>query len=329
VPDILSQEEIDALLGAVATGQVKVDEQQHAAVTRGLSVAYDFRRPKLINKEQMRTLQMLNDTFAKAFANTLSLYLRTIVNANLALVEQFTYGEFITSLPNPTCLSIFSMKPLEGLAILEINPVLVFVIVDRLLGGSGQAPKEIRELTEIENEIILTVISMALEKFQDTWKHVSELNCRLEGRESNPQFAQTTSLTDNVLLITLNVEIGENTGMVSLCIPMATLAPVLGNLSAQKWIASGQQSAGADERCGRYLEDTKVQLRVVLGKAEMTLNELIGVERGDVVVLNRHADDEVVVSVENVPKFLARPGRVSGRCGVEIVRPIQGSANFQ
>jgi flagellar motor switch protein FliM len=323
VADILSQDEIDALLGAVATGQVKVEDTEPVVPARTTIVPYDFRRPKLISKEQMRTLHMLNDTFVKSFANTLSLYLRTIVDANLALVEQFTYGEFITSLPNPTCMSVFSMQPLEGLSILEINPVLVFVIIDRLLGGNGQPPKEIRELTEIENQIILAVISMALERFQDTWKHVTQLRCVLEGRESNPQFAQITTLTDNVLLISLNVEIGESSGMVSLCIPIATLAPVLGQLSAQKWISSGQRGTAASERFARFLEETEVNLRATLGTTEMKINELINLQEGDVVVLDRHADEEIVVNIEDAPKFAAKPGLVAGRCGVQIVRAIE------
>ncbi|MBN1916628.1 MAG: flagellar motor switch protein FliM [Verrucomicrobia bacterium] len=320
--DILSQDEIDALLGAVASGQVAVEQDAPSVIDRSTVMGYDFRRPKLISKDQMRTLHMLNDTFAKSFANTLSLYLRTIVNANLALVEQFTYGEFIMSLPNPTCMSVFSMQPLEGLAILEINPVLVFVIVDRLMGGGGQPPKEIRELTEIENQIILTVINMALDKFQETWKHVTQLRCALEGRESNPQFAQVTTLTDNVLLITLNVEIGENTGMASLCIPIATLAPVLGYLSAQKWISSGQRAATAAARqCAGFLEETDVELQAVLGTARMTLNELVSMQSGDVIVLDRHAEEDVVLNVESAPKFIAKPGLVAGRRGVRIIGP--------
>jgi flagellar motor switch protein FliM len=325
VSDILSQEEIDALLGAVASGEVDVTQEARTSGKPPVVAPYDFRRPKLISKDQMRTLHMLHDTFAKGFANTLSLYLRTIVNANLALVEQFTYGEFIMSLPNPTCMSVFSMQPLEGLAILEINPVLVFVIVDRLLGGGGQPPKEIRELTEIENQIILTVVNMALEKFQDTWKHVTQVRCALEGRESNPQFAQITSLTDNVLLITLNVEIAENSGMVSLCVPIATLAPVLGNLSAQKWISSGgqQQEPGPAGQCTRFLEETSVELQAVLGTAEMTIDELMNLQPNDIVVLNTHAEGEVLLNVEGSAKFRAKPGLSAGRRGVTILGAVE------
>jgi flagellar motor switch protein FliM len=323
VSDVLSQEEIDALLGAVASGEVGVEDAQHAVPGTASVSSYDFRRPKLISKDQMRTLQMLNDTFAKAFANTLSLYLRTIVNANLALVEQFTYGEFVMSLPNPTCMSIFSMQPLEGLAILEVNPVLVFVIVDRLLGGGGQPPKEIRELTEIENQIMLTVINMALDKFQETWKHVAQVRCVLEGRESNPQFAQITTLTENVLLITLNVEIAENTGMVSLCIPITTLGPVLGHLSAEKWISSSQRNPDRAGQCARFLEETDVELQAILGTSQMTINELVGIQSGDLVVLDKHVDDEILLNVESSPKFYAKPGLVAGRRGAQIVRTYE------
>ena len=323
VSDILSQEEIDALLGAVASGQVKVGDTESLILEKGVSAPYDFRRPKLISKEQMRALQMLSDTFAKSFAGTLSLSLRTTVNATLALVEQFTYSEFITSLPNPTCLSLFSMEPLEGLATLEINPVLVFVIVDRLLGGRGQPPKQFREFTEIENRVILTVIHTALEKFQETWKQVAEVRCVLEERASNPQFSQVTSLGENVLLITLNVEIAEHTGMVSLCLPIAMLTPVLGQLNARKWIASAQPNPDADGRCRGLLEETEVELEAVLGGARMTLNELLNLQRGDVVVLDGHANDAIMLHIGNTPKFYAKPGLVAGRYGVEVVRAFE------
>lgn len=315
--EILSQEEIDALLSAVSSGDVGLEDQDKIVVDTGNMTKYDFRRPKLISKEQMRTLQMLHNTFAKNFASVLSLYLRTIVNVNLALVEQFTYGEFIMSLPNPTSLSIFSMRPLEGMAILEINPALVFVIVDRLTGGSGVIPKEIREFTEIEQAIVLSVITMALERLQETWKHMSEITCKLESRETNPQFAQIASMTENVLLITFNAEIGENTGMISICIPFAMISSVLNQLSAQQWI-SGKRQDEATPVFEDQLLTTAVTLKAVLGEANVTIGELVNILPGDILVLDKTIREECELRVEDKLKFNCKAGIVGKKRAMEI-----------
>jgi flagellar motor switch protein FliM len=243
---------------------------------------------------------------------------------NLALVEQFTYGEFIMSLPNPTQLCIFSMKPLEGMAVMEVNPALVFVIVDRLTGGSGSIPKEIREFTEIEQAIMLNVITMVLEKLQETWKHVTQLECKLEVRETNPQFAQVASMTENVLLITFNAEIGENTGMISICIPFAVLGPVLSQLSAQQWISSqGRGTAGADSIFTEQLQATEMCLKTVLGRTEVSIEELVNMSPGDVVVLDRSIRDDCELWVEDSPKYRCKPGLVGQKRAAEIRAVIE------
>jgi len=319
--EILTQEEIDALLSAVSTGDVNIEDKDNITVDTSQMSKYDFRRPKLISKEQMRTLQMLHDTFAKNFSNALSLYLRTVVNVNLALVEQFTYGEFIMSLPNPTSLSIFSMKPLEGMAVMEINPALVFVIVDRLTGGSGIVPKEMREFTEIEQAIMLNVINMVLEKLGETWKHVINITCRLEVRETNPQFAQVASMTENVLLITFNTEIGENTGMISICIPFAMLGSVLGQLSAQQWISSKAREGGPVFK--EQLELTEMSLKAILGQTSITIDELIHMAPGDVVVLEKSVREDSELWVEDAPKFYCKPGLIGRKRAIEIKSDVE------
>ena len=321
--EILSQEEIDALLSAVSTGDVAIEDKDNIVIDTSQMVKYDFRRPKLISKEQMRTLQMLHDTFAKNFSNSLSLYLRTIVNVNLALVEQFTYGEFIMSLPNPTNLCIFSMRPLDGMAVMEINPALVFVIVDRLTGGSGSIPKEIREFTEIEQAIMLTVINMVLEKLQETWKHVTQINCQLEMRETNPQFAQVASMTENVLLITFNAEIGENTGMISICIPFAVLGPVLSQLSAQQWISAQGRGTGTSSIFERQLKATQLSIKAILGQTDITIGELISMKPGDVIVLDQTVRQDCALWVEDAPKFKCKPGLIGNKRAAEIRKPIE------
>jgi flagellar motor switch protein FliM len=222
------------------------------------------------------------------------------------------------SLPDPTNLSIFSMKPLDGMAVMEINPALVFVIVDRLTGGSGSIPKEIREFTEIEQEIMLTVTNMVLEKLQETWKHVTNLTCKLEVRETNPQFAQIASMTENVLLITFNAEIGDNTGMISICIPFAMLGSVLGQLSAQQWISSKSQASEVGTVFGESLYGTDLTLKAVLGQTSSTVRELVDMAVGDVILLDKTVREDCQLWVEEAPKFNCKPGLVGKKRAVEI-----------
>ena len=146
--DILSQEEVDALLTAVSEGEIAV-ERPEAPTKRHTIARYDFKRPERVSKEQFRGFQTLSELFARDLSTALGGSLRAIARVSVVSVDQITYDEYVLSISSPTSYNIIQLPPLEGNLILEFNPSLIFPIIDRLLGGRGVPISKLRELTEI------------------------------------------------------------------------------------------------------------------------------------------------------------------------------------
>ena len=220
--NVLNQSEVDALLSAYDEGQVAPAGSERAPPQEGAAVVnlYDWKRPERVSKDQMRSLENLHEVFARNMGASLSAYLRTIVDVKLASVEQLTYSEFIMSLPNPTCFNLLSAKPLEGEVILEINPSIIFPIIDRLLGGGKDvsAPPD-RPLTEIELGIVRRIITKALEQLRVVWARIKQIQFALVETESNPQLRQIVPPNEVVVLISFEITLGESSGSMNLCIP--------------------------------------------------------------------------------------------------------------
>lgn len=309
MPEILSQNEIDALLSALSAGTM-TETPAPAEAGKGVKT-YDFKHPDRFSKDQTRSLQMLHEHFARLFSTSLSTYLRTITEVKLVSVDQLSYDEFIRSIPNPTCINLFEMTPLEGNALLEISPSLSFSIIDRLMGGKGQAFHKNRELTEIEKSILLRVIDRIFDSLQEAWSSVVDLSVQLKATEVNPQlFLQLYLPTEMVILMTLEAHVGESSGTFCVCIPYVVLEPIAGRLSSRSWF-SGKSSSNLDATRAvmeTHLNKFNLVLTAFLGGATLKVNDLLTLERGDVVALNRRKDEEIEVEVAGKPMFLARPG---------------------
>lgn len=223
--DVLSQSEIDQLLSALSTGVVSAEEMKVEEKQKKVKV-YDFKRPDKFSKDQIRTLYMLHENFARLLNTYLSTNLRTLVNISVASVEQLAYEEFIRSLSNPSVIGIFNMSPLKGNVIFEINPNIAFSIIDRLFGGEGTVINKIRTLTDIEETIIRKVITKSLDNLQEAWRHVVNTEPRLEVIETNPQFTQIVPPNDMVVIVTLQTQIGQVEGLINICIPYLVLEPI-------------------------------------------------------------------------------------------------------
>ncbi|MDX9703456.1 MAG: flagellar motor switch protein FliM [Candidatus Auribacterota bacterium] len=319
--DILSQDEVDALLSAVSSGEIPEaqnvqENQRHKQVS-----LYDFKRPEMISKDQMRTLQMVHENFARYLSNLMSAFLRTVVEINLIAVDQLTYGEFIMSLPNPTNMTLMSMEPLEGRGIFEINPVLVFSIVDRMMGGSGVPPEEVRLFTDIEQRVIGTVVEKALKGLNETWEHVAEINFQAVDREMNPQFCQILASGETVAAMTLEVKIGDDTsGICSICIPYISLEPLIDNLSAQHLVGVAPKKITEEQKNNleRNIKNAAVTVSFEIGKTSLSINEIMELQVGDVVVLDKSINSDNTLCVEGVPKFLGVPGLLGTKKGFMV-----------
>lgn len=307
--EILSQSEIDALLSALSTGGT-TEASVPTEGSKGVKI-YDFKHPDRFSKDQTRSLQMLHEHFSRLFSTSLSTYLRAISEIKLVSVDQLSYDEFIRSIPNPTCVNLFELKPLEGNAVLEISPSLAFAIIDRLMGGKGQTFHKNRELTEIERSILLRIIDRIFEALQEAWSSVVELQLALKTTEVNPQmFLQLYLPTEMVILMTHEAHIGESTGTFCVCVPYVVLEPIASRLSSRSWF-SGRTSGADDEirtEMEVHLKRFDLEVTALLGNSYLSVQDILDLEVGDVIPLSKRRDEEIEVHVSGKPMFMARPG---------------------
>lgn len=323
--EILSQDEIDALLTAISTGEADTTDYTAVKEQRKVKI-YDFRRPDKFSKDQIRTLQMMHETFARLTTTALSAQLRALVSVHVASVDQLTYEEFIRSIPNPTTLAVINMDPLKGSAVLEIDPSITFTIIDKLFGGTGESTKISRELTDIELSVMEGIIVRILGNLREAWSNVIDLRPRLGNIETNPQFAQIVPPNDMVVLVTLETKVGEVEGMMNLCIPYITIEPVISKLSAQYWYSSIRKGA-TDENASiiqSRLEAVELPIVVEVGEVEITMEELLAIQVGDVIKLpNTKINSDMIVKIGGRNKYKCRPGVIGNRVAVQIGEKIE------
>ncbi len=328
--EILTQEEIDSLLSAVSKGDVPQAVEAEPRPRRSVSaIPYDFRRPNRIAKEQVRTLQMLHDAYARTVSSSLSAYLRSLVEVQLTSVEQLTYGEFMASVIPPSSLGIFEMAPLKGGAVLDVNPHLVFPMIDRILGGPGRASIQVRELTEIERALVERIFRRLLVDLQQAWLQVGRFDIRLLNLETNPQFVQLTAPNDITMLVSFDLRVGEVEGVMSLCLPLAMLEPILPKLMSQRWFGAGTATdqAKVSSEITAHLNATALGVRAILATVALPIGRLTQLAPGDLLPLPGGAELPVTVEVEGRPRFTGRAGRRARRRAVEITSVLEGGGD--
>lgn len=322
--EILSQDEIDQLLSAISSGEADLDDYSAVGEQKKVKI-YDFRRPDKFSKDQIRTLQMMHETFARLTTTALSAQLRALVGVHVGSVDQLTYEEFIRSIPNPTTLAVINMDPLRGSAVLEIDPAITFTIIDRLFGGPGEPTKISRELSDIELSVMEGIIVRILGNLREAWSTVIDLRPRLGNIETNPQFAQIVPPNDMVVLITLETKVGDVEGMTNLCIPYITIEPIISKLSAQYWYSSIRQGE-ADENKNIIqdrLDNVLIPLRCDVGNIDLPLQQILSLKSGDVVKLgSTHISSDMSVTVGDRRKFKCRPGKIDDRLCVQMGETI-------
>lgn len=285
---------------------------------------YDFRRPDKFSKDQLRTLQIIHESFARGMATHLSAYLRTMVEGEVLSVSQTSYDEFIRSLANPTLIAVLSFPPLEGSGLIEIPPDVSFVIIDRLLGGPGTVPPRLRELTEIEQTVMRRVLLRAVDAFADAWENLVPIQARLDRLEVNPQFVQLVPPQDMVVVVVVRVHWRGMEGRINICIPHLALESVAPRLTAHHLFGSVHTpEAGRHvEELQRRVATMSVPVTVTLGHARITVGELLELAPGDVVRLETRVGDDLPVRVGDKDKFRGRPGRLGSRLAVEVTEVV-------
>lgn len=313
---ILSQAEIDALLSSVPDADVSAIAQE---ASMGPVIAYDFRRPDRISKDQIRSLHLLHDRFARNVTSSLSAYLRTSIEVAVATVEQFSYSEFLMSLPDPTAFYSLRIKTVDALGALELNPALAFTMVDRMLGGAGKGTPPDRALTEIEQNVVDSVVKLLLQHLTETWRSVTEVGFTIEGRETRPQMLPIAGRNEIMLLLGFDMKVGDVRGLLHVCLPVAAVE-VAGLTFNQAW-QQAAPSATAREREDLTRSLGRVPMSVAtLLDTRMRVRDVLELEPGDVLSLGVALDERVRVRVGDRVKYLGHLTTRDGRTAVEVDR---------
>lgn len=329
MPDVLTQNEIDDLLRAINTGELDVQEAVQDTSERRIKT-YDFKRPNKFAKDQLRTLEMIHENYARLISTFLSGYLRCFVTVELISVEQLTYHEFTNSLANPSILALCDAPPLSGNLILGVNPSLTFAIIDRILGGSGENNFKTRNFTEIETSIMRSLLEGAADLLVEPWSNVIEFAPRVSKLETNSQFLQVMSPNEIIALTTFGLEIGETEGMMNLAIPHITVEPIVNKISTRHWFTSNSEEKSSSDKklLERRIERASVLLRAVLGETKLTVEEFTGLQKGDVMRLDGSTGNPIKMYVDNKHIFNVKPGIKKNKIAVKIVDIVRKGDEF-
>ncbi len=323
--NILSQEEVDALLRGISGGEIEtqVEEKYHEP---GEVIPYDLTSQDRIIRGRMPTLEMTNEKFARAFRQTLSSMLRKVISVTAVSADMIKFGEFLKTLPVPTSLHIFRMDPLRGNSIFIMESKIIFTLVDIIFGGTGTAAFKIegREFTAIENTLIKKVVLSALADLEKCWKALIDLKITYQRAEINPQFAQVVPPTDVVVVMNFEVEVEYTSGVVSICVPYSMLEPIKEKLSAGFQSEQLEVDKAWSNRFKSGLLKSYVDIFVELGRAQVLGKDVVNLKKGDVIQLEHYASDPLDIYVEGIKKYNGYPGIYKGNQAVQISSIVTG-----
>ncbi|QDU71631.1 flagellar motor switch protein FliM [Mucisphaera calidilacus] len=335
--DMLDQNEIDSLLAAVEGGDVETEVDTGPSLVYSLRRGgitdaeleirdYDFKRPERVSKDQMRALETLHDVFSRGFGASLSGFLRTIVEVKVADIEQMTFSEFTHSLPNPTCFNLLSCKPLDGSICLDLSPLIIYPIIDRLLGGSNAElfiPQ--RPLTAIELRLVNKIISRGMDALREAWQNIVEIKFNLEESESNPALVQIVPPNEVVVVVGFEMKMGGRAGTMSLCIPYNVIEPVVERLSNQTWEAykKSVRNTQIRQRVAEHLEVARVPIRALLAETRLSIGDLKHLQAGDIITTEKPASAPLAMEIGGQRKFIGQLGQYRGNRAFKVTRKIQ------
>jgi len=295
----LSQQEIDAVF------QNMTDRKREAP-----AVKFDFRRPDRIPKSQVRAIHLLHDTFVRNLVSSLSAYLRSYLTVNLVSVEQLSYAEFLDGLPSPTCIVSLGLSPYDGNGVLELNPSLVFPILEMLLGGSGKfTTKMNREITEIEQSILDGLFRIILHDLKLSWQAVANLEFTIDAHETEPQLLQILAPNEAVVAISMEVRIGDNSGMMNLGVP-SIIIKMLRQKFDQQWSVRKSESTEQErERILRLIKPSATLADARLQGPSLKVSELLEIQSGDILTFDFPVERPIDLLINTKLKFR---GHVAG-----------------
>jgi flagellar motor switch protein FliM len=285
---VLTQEEIDAVFqGATAESARQGNSQTDAA-------SFDFHRLDRIPKSQLQSLNLIHENFVRSLASSLSAYLRSYVALNLVSLEQISYGEFLEGLSSPTCLAYLGLKPYDGTAVMELNNSLVFGLLELLLGSKGKASVPVnRKITDIEKKLVQTLLRVILRDLSEAWKNVADIFFSVQSLASEPTTVYVLSPAEAVIVIAVEMRVGGTSGLMNLAIPSIFIKRLRHKFDQLQRIRRAESTESDQSFIARLIQDSKLTLEVQIPKGVISAKTLVGLEPGEVIVLDHSLDREV------------------------------------
>jgi len=296
----LSQQEIDRAFDAATGARPSANDG---------AVPFDFRRLDRIPISQINAIHSLHEAFVRNLSSSLTIYLGSVVSGSLSSVEQLPYSDFVEALPTPTCLVYLNMDPCQGHALIEVDPTLIALILDLVLGGGGRTKTGLdREVTEVEKNLLDGFFHIVTSDLRETWKPVDVLSFAMSAIETSPQLSGRFVATEAVVAVAIELRIGETAGMVNLAIPSLTLKTIRQRLDQQRTSHRSENPATELAIKRKLARDLKMTVECEFSGAMIGLRDLLSFSPGDVLMLGPEFDGEVDILVNGTPKFTGSLG---------------------
>lgn len=313
---ILSQEEIDALLSAMDSGEVEVEEEPKPKV-KAEARAYDLTAQSLMLRDQFDALDEVYDKFVNLLNVSLTGSLQRAIEVKQVSKEIVKFGEFLHAFSNPTGFSVFSMDPFIGSSLLAVEPNLGFSLIDCMFGGVGRPLAKVREFTQIEQRMLSKFYTDVLSELERAWQVAYNIKVVQKRTETKPEFVNLVSPADLVLIFVFSLAGEEFTGNIHVCTPFLMLEPVKDKLSS-RYLREKDRAHAFRGQLAILLKETRVNMVVELGRTVTTIGKILQMDQGDIIKINTGPQDPVVIKIEGVPKYLGAPGVVKGNRAVQI-----------
>ncbi len=312
---ILSQEEIDALLGAMAKGEVNIEAE--AVSIKPKIEAYDLTSQRIITRDEFYALGEVYDKFSGALQGALSSSLQRAIEVSLVSTEMVKYGDYIKAFSSPTFFNIFSMDPLIGSGLMAIETDLVFSLIDCMFGGDGKPLTQARDFTLIEQQIMKKFAIEVLSNFEKAWELLFPVKIALKKIETKSEFVHVINSNDLVMVIVFSIQGKEFSGNIYMCISYLMLEPIKEKLST-KYLQEKDTAYSWKPQLENLLADTDIEVIAELGRTVNPVRTILNLKVNDIVKLNTGPDDMIYVKIANVSKYMGFPGIVKGNRAVEI-----------
>src|SRR3989339_286434 len=320
---ILSQDEVDALLKGISGGEIEEPEEPLDAEALGYQT-YDFTRQERIVQVKMPAMEVISDAFMRAVRTSLSNTLRRIIDLTSAPLELERFGAFVRTLPVPSSLQIFRMAPFRGNALIVLEPKLVFTMVENFLGGTGTRNVRIegRDFTAIEQRLIRRVVNLLLGDLEKAWHSLQPLNVQYIRSEINPQFAKICQPEDVVIINRYDVDMDRAVGSITVCIPMSNLESVKGKLLTTYQREQSDEDINIKRILSENIKNIPVDFVVELGRATISAGDVMELVVGDIIQLERRTDDILPAFVAGERKYMGTPGVHRGNNALLIQKKV-------